>query len=666
MGKILGKEYPLSKIFSSDFDYYIPPYQRPYAWTEEEAGTLFDDLYDFYQTEAEDSYFLGSIVLIKEEEKPHADVIDGQQRLTTLSIFLATIISKLKGDMRIKGMQYICEPGNPFEGLEPQPRLHIRAVDQPFFEKYIQNIDFDSLFQLDPEQLSTESQRHILLNAKTLYQRIEEHFTTEEELQKFCGFLVMRCYLVAVSTENQQSAFRVFSVMNSRGLDLLPIDIIKSNTIGGIAEKDRQAYTDKWEAMENSVGRAGFNDVFAHTRMIFAKKKGKKGLLEEFNQYVLTQCSGKQLVDEILEPYTDAYAIVKKSDYQAADHSGEINYMLQWLNRIDNSDWVPVAMRFFAEHQQDSEYCLWFVKKLERLAAYMHITSKDVNARIDRYHWILEEMSQGKSSMEDPLKTIELTNAEKNSFKNALNGEIYRMTSRRRNYVVLRLDSFVSDGAAKYDSSILTIEHVLPQTVKEDSEWARIWPDVEKRQYWLNRIANLVPLSRKHNSEAQNYDFDVKKNTYFTGKNGTTSYSLTSQVIKADAWTPEYVEERQKKLLDIFEKKWDLIAKSEDTLGSTFRLALRGCMAEAVREDNGDFTVLKGSTIAEDTTESLQQTYSELRQKLIDNGIVVDGVFTQSYTFSSPSAAACVVSGRSANGKTEWTTADGVKLKDVK
>ena len=230
----------------------------------------------------------------------------------------------------------------------------------------------------------------------------------------------------------------------------------------------------------------------------------------------------------------------------------------------------------------------------------------------------------------------------------------------------MRLVSFVSDGAAKFDSSVLTIDLVLPQTVKEDSEWARIWPDVEKRQYWLNRIANLVPLSRKHNSEAQNYDFDVKKNTYFTGKNGTTSYSLTSQVIKADAWTPEYVEERQKKLLDIFEEKWDLTAKSEDTLGSTFRLALRGCMAEAVREGNGDFTVLKGSTIAEDSTESLQQTYSELRQKLIDNRIVVDGVFTRSYTFSSPSAAACVVSGRSANGKTEWTTADGVKLKDVK
>ena len=83
---ISGKEYPLAKIFGEDFEYHIPSYQRPYAWTQTEAMDLFDDLYDFYQKEEQDSYFLGSIVLIKDESKPHADVIDGQQRLTTLSI----------------------------------------------------------------------------------------------------------------------------------------------------------------------------------------------------------------------------------------------------------------------------------------------------------------------------------------------------------------------------------------------------------------------------------------------------------------------------------------------------------------------------------------------------------------------------------------------------
>ena len=78
--KITGKEYPLSKIFGKEFDYNFPVYQRPYAWTEEETTTLFEDLYDFFQNEQKDNYFLVSIVLIKEDEKPHADVIDGQQR----------------------------------------------------------------------------------------------------------------------------------------------------------------------------------------------------------------------------------------------------------------------------------------------------------------------------------------------------------------------------------------------------------------------------------------------------------------------------------------------------------------------------------------------------------------------------------------------------------
>ena len=82
--QITGKEYPLDKIFSSDFEYHIPVYQRPYAWTEDETGKLFDDLNDFFSTRSAENYFLGSIVMIKDENKRYADVIDGQQRLTTL------------------------------------------------------------------------------------------------------------------------------------------------------------------------------------------------------------------------------------------------------------------------------------------------------------------------------------------------------------------------------------------------------------------------------------------------------------------------------------------------------------------------------------------------------------------------------------------------------
>lgn len=560
--KITGKEFPLMKIFSPDFDYHIPAYQRPYAWTEEQTETLFDDLYDFYRTELNDNYFLGSIVLIKDDDKPHADVIDGQQRLTTLTILIAAIASHLTGDTRTVCNTYLREPGNVLVGLPALPRLHLRQKDQSFFEKYVQDVKLDGLLALDPESLPNESQQHIRANCKVLLERIKKVFNNDESvIQPFCTFVLTRCYLVAVYTPSQQSAFRVFSVMNSRGLDLLPIDIVKADIIGKIPVAEQQAYTDKWEDLEVQTSRSGFNDVFSHTRMIFAKVKAKRNLLDEFREFVLTKTTPKDLVDKILEPYAEAYTILKNKKYIATQKSEEVNEYLFWLNKIDNSDWMPVAIKFMAEHYNEPEYVLWFIGRLERLASYLHVTAKDINNRIERYKKVLEEMdSKPQHDINDKLSAVELTDAEKIEFSEALNGEIYKMTARRRNYVILRLDSFVTCGGKKsdYDPNILTIEHVLPQTVSHGSQWEQIWPDIAEREKWLNRIANLVPLTRRHNSEAQNFDFDKKRSTYFTGKNGTTSYPLTTQVINEVVWTPAVIEQRQKNLLAIFKKNWDL------------------------------------------------------------------------------------------------------------
>ena len=169
---------------------------------------------------------------------------------------------------------------------------------------------------------------------------------------------------------------------------------------------------------------------------------------------------------------------------------------------------MPPAIKFLADHIDDSDYILWFIRKLERLASYLLVTSQDVNHRMDRYKWILVEMdSNPHSSLANPLKSIELTKWEKQKFADALAGEIYPMTAQRRNYIIQRLDSFVSDGAASYNSKVFTIEHVLPQNPAKDSEWMKLWPDEQEQKYWLNRIANLVPLTRRHNSEAQNLIF---------------------------------------------------------------------------------------------------------------------------------------------------------------
>ena len=260
--KITGKEYPLSKIFSSDFEYHIPSYQRPYAWTESETGILFDDLFEFYQNEKIDNYFLGSVVLIKDENNRYADVIDGQQRLTTLSILFSVMADSFQtDDYKNNCKKYLQDEGNILEGIVAQPRLFLRERDQAFFCKYIQNLKLNELLAIDSETLKTESQKHIQKNCEILKNRFIDAFANETELLEFSKFLLTRCFLVTVSTPNQDSAFRVFSVMNSRGLDLLPTDIIKSLTIGKLDEASKNDYTEKWEELENRTGREGFNEV---------------------------------------------------------------------------------------------------------------------------------------------------------------------------------------------------------------------------------------------------------------------------------------------------------------------------------------------------------------------------------------------------------------------
>ena len=148
--------------------------------------------------------------------------------------------------------------------------------------------------------------------------------------------------------------------------------------------------------------------------------------------------------------------------------------------------------------------------------------------------------------------------SERKDFLDKLNGDIYKLTAKRRNYIILRLDSFTSDMGAKYNHNTLTIEHILPQSIKKGSQWDIIWADLETRKMWLNKIANLIPLTRAKNSEAQNYDFDKKKELYYSSKKGVTTFALTSEILKEKEWTPESIELRQKVLLDRFKSHWDL------------------------------------------------------------------------------------------------------------
>lgn len=561
--KIKGSEFPLAKIFSSDFDYDIPSYQRPYSWTEDQTRDLFNDLHDFYVDESvEDQYFLGSIVLVKEDDKPHSEVIDGQQRLTTLTILLAALTSKLTGENRADFKNYIIEPGRASQGISSKPRLQLRKIDRDFFRMYVQELNFDKLFALNPDSLPTEAQRNILFNSKLLMDFLNANFSSEDELVNFGAFLVQRCLLIVVSTPTEQSAFRIFSVMNNRGMDLLVTDIFKADIIGAVTPDKQQDYNEKWESLEIQLGRSGFNDLFGHIRMIRMKAKAKKSLQEEFYKSVLpdiTSAIAIDFIDNTLEPFAIAYDVISNSRYVSPVNADGVNRILRWLNRIDNSDWLPVAMLYYVKHKSEPSLLQQFFCKLERLAAYMRISSTDVSHRIDRYARVLMDLEipdiTGFGS------AIELTASEITDFITRLNSDVYKMTSNKRNYLILRLDSFVSDGSAYYDSKLLTIEHVLPQTVPPGSQWEKDWPDVTEREKWLHKLGNILPLSKRKNSQAQNYEFPIKKEKYFKTK-GVSAFALTTQVLSYNEWTPAIVQKRQSELIEVCKKNWDLVLQS--------------------------------------------------------------------------------------------------------
>jgi uncharacterized protein with ParB-like and HNH nuclease domain len=554
---LAAHEHPLSKIFCSDYQFEIPSYQRPYSWEQEQVGELFDDVLAGMRRaggrEDAEPYFLGSLVLIKAPGSPRAQVVDGQQRLTTLTMLFAALRDMIsREDVRASLERLLVEPGDPLRNLVEQPRLTVWDAHREFFAEHVTRPT--GLRDLN-EQALAGAQQLVQLNSKLLISRLQA--LPEEDRIELARFLVSCTYLVVVSTPDENSAHRIFAVMNDRGMQLSHTDILKAEILGEITAADRDSYAATWAAAEEAVGRDAFGDLFAHVRMIYAKTKPEKSILEEFRRHVLDtfdRASYRQVISDLIEPYADAQAILLTTGYKAATCADEVNYYLKWLGRLDNSDWQPPALWALVRWRNDPTRLAAFMCDLERLAATMFIRRADVNTRIRRYGEVLRAL-QADSCLSDP-GVLGLTSDEHAETMECLSGPVYE-TARTRLYVLLRLDEALAGGGASYEHKIITVEHVLPQSPKPDSQWTVDFsPD--EQDYWLHRLANLVLLDRRKNSAAANLDFDAKKRRYFATEGQVSPFALTTTVIQQARWTPVVLHQRQEDFLAGLEAVWDL------------------------------------------------------------------------------------------------------------
>lgn len=674
---LTAQETPLHKVFSDDYLFTIPSVQRPYSWTIDEAGELLDDLLEFIDhyditeenvNNVDEPYFLGSIVLVK-RNGPNSEVLDGQQRLTTLTILLAVLRDYLSEDYANDIERMIVQKGSKILNTQDTYRLCLRKKDNDFFKYYIQ--EKGSVRKLNQDiPCKTDSQRLIRENALYYIDRLND---LDEKVVKALPLVIATlCYIVVVSTPNFDSAFRIFTVLNDRGLDLMTSDIFKARVIGDITENEQDNYTLKWEDVEVSLGRDRFNKLFDHVRMVIQKRKGSANYKDEYDE-IFSAISGKPFIDEILIPYSEIY--LKLVDYRSFySNQPQLVKILSLLNRIDNNDWIPLAMYYMRHYNNRLEE---FLNRLEVFAGTSMILRKNFNWRMSRYSQILREFEKGIDIFSSE-SSIEVSNEDKVAVLEKINGDVYiDLKDTARRYLLLRLDSLLTAGQPFYDHSVITVEHVLPQNPHPESDWLKKFNNPSE---YVHKLGNLVLLTRSKNASARNYDFQKKKTSYFQSRSGVTSFALTTQVIQESEWTPPVLEERQRNLIKLLKNAWNLNDitsnnlfdlniddrfKSDQVIFKTF--GPRGANAIGITVDEG-FKVVKDSHFANPVSESFQQSYIELRNELINKGILLEKnealVLSEDFIFSSPSTAAALVLGRSANGLTEWKTVSGTMLKD--
>lgn len=214
---ISATEKPLVKVFTSDYQLTIPSFQRAYTWQAENIEQLVNDLQDAC-ADPDTPYFLGSLILVKDGPTQY-QVIDGQQRLISLSI-IVSVLRELEDDPDLIDSlnDLILEPGDKLRGIKAEPRLTLRERDTDFFRMYVQEGDLEGLFDLRDNDIASHAQRNIAVNTRRTFDLLAA--MDAKDRRRFASYLVNGVTLVIVTTDDLAGAHRIFDVMNMRGVPL--------------------------------------------------------------------------------------------------------------------------------------------------------------------------------------------------------------------------------------------------------------------------------------------------------------------------------------------------------------------------------------------------------------------------------------------------------------
>lgn len=554
--RIEAKEAPLGKIFSDDFAFTIPIYQRPFSWSTTNFEALFDDIKQAI-VDGVDQYFLGSI-LLQHNDGNSFDVVDGQQRLTALTILLAVIRDNSNSsDLRNAISSWIYQAGDKWKGLPSVMRVTPWEELKDFFDRYLYQAGGTIKFlrEMFEGKIKYKDQEDPKFHFFEAVSTFAKRLGGETDLDRYIQYLLKSVYCVYIITSTQTSAFRLFNVLNSRGMPLDASDLLKSESLGMISEATmREKYAYKWRNLEEGLGREELSNVIAFVRTIQLKEKARLGMYEEYKQIFDKNLlkRGMAFIDYLVAISSIYRSRVLEADLETGNAEEKNNYRVTvdlMFRFIPFLDWIPPLLAF--QHKYESEKdLLKFLLVLERKIVLEWVSGFSPTERVVSSGSVLKAIEKSKEPGE-AIMSVEMpekARAEKALLDRLNDREFYWIYGKRlAKYLLLRIDKeyWELENFPGYPGTI-TVEHVLPQNPSDDSPWLSVFSG-QNRENLTDTLGNLVLLSGRMNSEAQNYDFARKKQVYF-GKKGTP-FRITQQLAKYDEWRPDSVNARHKELV---------------------------------------------------------------------------------------------------------------------
>lgn len=549
-GEIKSDKEVLQKIFSQDFWFIIPEYQRPYVWQRENIEELIEDLYFAFENKSNSEYFLGSLVLKKTNNKGYSEyeVLDGQQRLSTFFMMLAVIrdLLEIEGYKdTIRKMLY--QEKNELLNTPTRERITylIRDNVEDFINKYI--LEEGKTFDIESLQQLTKSDNTSISNMASAIIVIKEMLDEKDDLMEFTKFILNKALFIYVSTDNTEDAFRLFTILNDRGIPLTCSDILKSINVGELnGKRELKKYSKRWEVIEGKYGD-NFDKFLMLVRSTIVKQKASGNVLDEFQRNIYEKDRLKKGIEtiELISKYDEIYDDIIELYNKKLSNSYK-NLITIMKVGIESQEWIPPLMYYYNKF---NTYMLeMFLKKLEYKFVGDWINQETPSKRIENMNKIMKELEYTSRDELDEFFESDLFNIDKESYKVAISGDIYR--KRYCKYLLLKLEYLMSDDTVHISGyKTISVEHILPQNPGDKSQWMKDFNE-ESRKLWTNKIANLVLVSKRKNSKLSNLDYEEKKKRYLNDR--VDAFKASKIFLDSNnKWNVKILDKRQKNLVNM-------------------------------------------------------------------------------------------------------------------